>query len=113
VRCESDQYFLEDFLGGSLPLINDRTKRITRSRRMKANIPIINKNVTENNIITILFIDRFCDRDADTDDGSSGDNEFNDGVDDFFGEGADDGLCEDDGLNDGVDDFLVKVLMMV
>jgi len=77
------------------------------------NIPRINKPMTEHNIITIFFIDRLCDRDADANDGSSGDDGFNDGVDDFFGEGADDGSCEDDGFNDGVDDFLVKVLMMV
>ena len=47
--------------------------------------------MTEHNIITIFFIDRFYDGDADADDGSSG----------------------DDGSNDGLDDFFVKVLMMV
>ena len=60
----------------------------------------------EHNIITTFFIDRFCNIDADADDDSSGDDRFNEGVDDFFGEGADDGSCEDDGFNDGVDDFL-------
>jgi len=98
----------EIFSEGLLPLINDRTKRITQYCRTKANSPRTNKPVTEHNIITTFFIDRFCDIDADTDDDSSGDDGFNDGVDYIFGEGADDGSCEDDGFNDGVDDFFIR-----